>query len=433
MSKQYKKKTLLCKIGITMILIYSFFIGLKSAFFNSSYGLMIWIFIASACIVIAAGFKKNKNNLVVISWICILIMIVNRNSRFSHGFIKMDLGIITLFVLFTFLQSFSDWHGFFLSIMMLLGLFYTSSTIFLFLFPQVYLTYVVPMFGTTQSMRIMIYNAKHGMAVGFSAHYSTTAIYLVSTIAVPISAFMRKHFTFKSKKFYGFMSVLTVVTIFLTGKRAHSLFVVAAALFCYYAFNRDKKFGSAFKIIVFIIFAVVVYIIAAQFIQPLQNIIIRFQKTMAGGDVTVGRLDMLNECISMFKSNYLIGTGWGSFTYYTSSGLMNAHNVFAQLLAENGLILSIPFFAFIIMSFSHAMKVAKSLFSISNPTRTQYLSIVYSVFIQTFFLMYCLTGNPLYDFQMLCPYIFGCSIVEYYYQRMCVSKTQIESVEVLAK
>ena len=38
----------------------------------------------------------------------------------------------------------------------------------------------------------------------------------------------------------------------------------------------------------------------------------------------------------------------------------------------------------------------------------------YSLSFQTFFLLYCVSGNPLYDKEMFIPYFLACSLTLYY-------------------
>ena len=46
------------------------------------------------------------------------------------------------------------------------------------------------------------------------------------------------------------------------------------------------------------------------------------------------------------------------------------------------------------------------------------LALTLSISMQTMFLLYCLTGNPLYDSQMLIPYLCSCAMGEYYILRI---------------
>ena len=406
-------KALLCKTGVTLFLIYSFFVGLNISIFTNPISLSFWLILALFFILCATGIPSfSINKITYLSWICIAIIVFNRNYRLSNGVYKTELKICIMLLAFMFLCSTSYWHTILIPSMVFFGSFYSLSTIILYIFPQLYFNIVVPLFGGA-----MIRAVNKGLAAGFSAHYSTTAIYLVTTITVPISVFIKKYLNEKYSKFYLFLTILIISALLLTGKRAHTIFVLLSALVCYYVMNRKNGVGKVFKILMIAATIIVAIIIASQFIPALQNVMLRFESTIEHGDVTSGRIKLINLCFEMFKSSPLVGTGWGKFTFINPSGFVNGHCVYVQLLGENGLLLSLPFYLFFIFNYVRSIKAAKVIASDSTATKNTNIYIIYSVFIQTFFLLYCLTGNPLYDYQMFCPYILGCAVSEYYYRQ----------------
>ena len=46
----------------------------------------------------------------------------------------------------------------------------------------------------------------------------------------------------------------------------------------------------------------------------------------------------------------------------------------------------------------------------NNPNGSYRTLSAYSLCIQTFFLLYCITGNPLYSREIYIPYFIGCAI-----------------------
>lgn len=79
-----------------------------------------------------------------------------------------------------------------------------------------------------------------------------------------------------------------------------------------------------------------------------------------------------------------------------------------------------------VFSLIHSIKTLKIVAIEKIQDKEIRFSLVYAVFVQVFFLLYCLTGNPLYDAPTLFTYIFGCAIGEYYY-KIIVSYKMIES------
>ena len=417
MMRDNSKNNSLCQAGVALLLIYSFFIGLDISLFKNPISLTLLLGLALFLILCVTGIPtSNVNSPVVLSSICVAVILLNRNHRLANGVYKTEIQICIMFFVFFLLCTTSCWHKLLISFLVFFGLFYSVSTIVLFFIPQLYLEVVVPLFGGTDAMESMIKAVNSGLAAGFSAHYSTTAIYLATTATVPLSVFIKKNIIVKRKKLYILLSVLIIAAVLLTGKRALTIFVLISVLVCYYVMNRQKSVGKIFKILIACAILFILILIASQFIPALQNVLARFESTIDNGDITSGRSKLIDLCFDMFKSNPIIGSGWGKFTFANSLGFLNGHNVYVQLIGENGILLSIPFFMFFVVNLTRAIKTAKSISDVTDASVNTNLSIIYSVFIQVLFLLYCFTGNPLYDYQMLCPYILGCAISEYYYR-----------------
>lgn len=413
-------------LGILMLLLYAFFLGLFIRYIPNIINFVLLLF-GVLCIV--AGNKKINIKQPVISWfaiVCILIVLLNRNARFSNGFFRIDFCIVISLITYILICSSDKWHKSYTSIMFFGGVFYGVTTIFLFLFPDIYMNYVLELFsGNTMNTNIRLIEG--GYAVGFSSNFSTTAMYIAVTISIPIVVFLKKDlFDKKVQKGFYFLTIILYVAVLLTGKRAHSLLIIFSGIIAYWYLNREKKIYSLFYVIGGVCTIMVVFYISAQIFPPIYNIVNRFESKMASGDLLSGRGELIRECLTMFEQNPIFGTGWGSYTYHTSSGLIDAHNVYMQLLAENGILLSIPFFGFIICNYLHVVKVAMKADIFVKHNKCKELGILSSaLFLQTFFVLYCFTGNPLYDLQIFFPYILSCAIGEYFYRS--VNKIGINS------
>lgn len=409
-----KKKFCACFPVIFMI-VYSFLFGLKFNIFGNSTSIMCLFFVISVFAFFSlsnTGLRIGATNLLAI--LCMLTILLNRNQRFRNGNFLFDITLVVMYLIYFAINGNELWHKVAMKALLIFGVFYTFSTIYLFIFPNVYVNTVAPLFGGTY-MNSMIRKARAGYAVGFSGHYSTTAMYLSATLGVSISFLIRKGLT-KNRVAAMIMTVLTIIAILLTGKRAHTLFIIFAILGTYYIMNCEKKLGRVFKILTGFAIVAALYLIFAQFYPPLQNVLRRFIYTAESGDVTLGRLTMISEALLIFKSHPLFGAGWGAFTYANESSVANAHNVFVQLLCDNGVILSIPFYIFFGLNLKRTVTVAKKVVRDSRSYDSRKIILLtFSVYIQLFFLLYCFTGNPLYDIQMLCPYLLACAIGAYLY------------------
>lgn len=413
------------RIGIFLLLFISFFIGFqeKHHFVKNAY--LIMQIVAVFCLLIAENvISRDQKMLPIIALLCIAIVICNKNARLAHGSFAVDSRICTAFLVYFLINRRTDWYKTLIKSLVVLGIFYGVTTVYLYIFPAAYSRYVYPIFGQESTI---VGTVQKGYAVGFSRHFSTTAIYHTVTLGVPICVIVKKGILEKKHtKLMFFLIGLIYIGVLLTGKRAHSIFIPLAIIVCYYIFGSGKKMSVTFKIVGGIILFLGMFYICAQIIPSLNNVMIRFQNKIERGDITSGRDVMLEECKFLFINNPIIGSGWGSFAYNTVTGVKNAHNVYAQLFAENGLVLSIPFFIFFIGNIWHTCKAINIIIKKEKRiTNTFMICLIYSLYIQVFFILYSFTGNPLYDFQFVFPYILGCAIGENAYRVFYISNQAI--------
>lgn len=415
----------LAKAGIIILLFVSFFIGIQERHSFVRLVYLIMQVVAIICILISGRIiSRSQPILPKLALLCIMIIICNRNARLSHGSYSMDFHTCIAFLCYFLLYRKNNWYKAFLKCLITLGLFYSVTTIYLYLFPAAYSRFVYPLFGQESTITGTV---QRGYAVGFSRHFSTTAIYHTVTLGIPISVLVKREVFENRQKYFMFLLLtLLYIGILLTGKRAHSIFIPFAVIICYCLCGSGKRINTLAKVIGGVFAFIVIIYVCIQIIPSLSNVIVRFQNKIEHGDITSGRSVMIEECRTLFLSNIFFGGGWGSFSYYTATGVKNAHNVFVQLLAENGMILSVPFYIFV---FGNIWQTGKAILVIIKEkkklSKSFMICLIYSSYIQLFFIMYCFTGNPLYDFQCMLPYILGCAIGENAYRIYVVSNRAI--------
>jgi O-antigen ligase len=216
------------------------------------------------------------------------------------------------------------------------------------------------------------------------------------------------------------LTAFILFVLILTGKRAHCVFALVCLFAAYYVYNSDKPKNRLMKTLALIAVGGIALVLIVEIAPDAVPVIRRFIYMSQLEDSSLGRNARMLLALNLFLRNALTGIGWNGFTYYynaTFGDWLNVHNVYLQLLCEEGLLFSLAFFAFFIVSFLHAWNALKQ-------SRVQKLDgineslLLYSVYIQAFFLLYSLTGNPLYDAPFLFPYIFGCAFGEYYYRKV---------------
>lgn len=131
------------------------------------------------------------------------------------------------------------------------------------------------------------------------------------------------------------------------------------------------------------------------------------------GDKTLsGRTDLYALALSLYAGHALTGIGWGRFKSNTL-GLFGVagktyavHNVYLQLLCETGIIGLGMFLLCVISTLVYGiLKYRKIMHSNQHDKEKNLLQ--FGLFLQFFFLVYCMSGNPLYDYNFLITYFIG--------------------------
>ena len=134
---------------------------------------------------------------------------------------------------------------------------------------------------------------------------------------------------------------------------------------------------------------------------------VRTYNLFVSGNLFNGRLRFWSLSLELFLQNPLFGIGWGQFqmisacTASTLHAVAHVHNVYLQLLCESGIFGFLFYVCWFIFSYYKTIKVFlinKELDSKAN------FYLIFSLCFQTFFLLYCFSGNPLYVRDMFLPY-----------------------------
>lgn len=250
---------------------------------------------------------------------------------------------------------------------------------------------------------------------GFTAHYSTNSIYLSLGLVCWVCGLVGCRGKFRAKD--SALSLMFLLALFLTTKRGPLLASIVAIAVSYLFVNRKKFTGTMLKVFVFVGIAVIACGVLAMFVPAIQATLERFVE-LSEDDTGNGRTYLYDFAWYLFHANPAFGAGWGAYSKYvatTSVGAMyreigfsamSAHNVYLQLLAETGTVGLVLFAVPAFITVASSMRRSSSYFE----------SVVYGdsfclwacLGLQLFFLIYCFSGNPLYDPQCYIPYFISC-------------------------
>lgn len=253
---------------------------------------------------------------------------------------------------------------------------------------------------------------------GLTSHYSTNGVYLGLGLVFFVSDYIENIKRSKDARIKVICKILVVLfALILTAKRAHILFALMASFAMYYVYNSNKKMSRWIYISAAVLGLLFVFLIGAQFVPALENVLNRFVYA-DGGEVTNGHIWFWKFALKLFSESPIIGVGWGGFKheyfkvigrYGSTSDWVDAHCVFIQLLCEQGIVGLSLFLIATLTGLKNTWKTIKRARTNRIHLDNGVLQRLFVSFgIQCFFLLYCSTGNCLYDCEVF--YIYGLAL-----------------------
>jgi len=410
------------KVGVTLTFFYVFFFQLlniafaKIEFWDITIPFESFFYIGFILLVIGVFFRTNRLKFTIFT-ILFLISAIYIIVGFINGFSFLKESILILLTAIIIIFTGSQDYKFLMKTIVIFSLIHAIATIFFFFNGGAYFMYIKPFFINS--------NFANGYKSALCDHYSTNGMYLALGTISSFAVFM---FAKKAKIFQLFVFFIMATALLLTTKRAHFLFSAAAIFLIYYVKNIKKnQFGRIIRIAALLFSGFVVFYILSLFIPNLFDVLSRFD---ISDDITNGRIPLYKAAFEMFGKNPIFGIGWGMYKYrlfyyvnVSAYGVkyLNAHNVYFQLLAETGIVGFISFVSIFVKIYYDTFIMFTKYADKLNEEMT--VEICFSIGIQTFFLLYCITGNPLYDIQVYFLYIFVCPISYSIRQRINEYKT----------
>lgn len=339
-------------------------------------------------------------------WLILPVFVVINNLRLfnpsDNYFVQLSVCVVLLFIT----RKSNDYYYHVISFLKIIGLVYAMTTIVFSLFPDFYLNNIIPLFADYQ-IKDLISLFKRGYLSGLTGHYSTNGIYLAVTFGCSVTSYLMKR-----SKTNAIITFVIFVALLMTGKRAHSIFSIVSVVAVIWWVNRDSiSIAAILKAVRMVLLFIVVLVILSNFLPGVFNVINRFAETISRGDLSSSRIKLITKSLEHFWKNPLFGIGWGNIT-----SVMNryTHNVYVQLLTEVGIIGAFLFYYAFFIAFNKVRKliIDKDLMQCLNTEEKSF--ILFAGFIQVFFILYCLTGNPLYDEQFLYPYFLSLFVINYF-------------------
>ncbi len=289
-------------------------------------------------------------------------------------------------------------------------LLYGISSVILCYTPNLYINNIATLFPETEEQ--LVHQYLSGCMPGLTNHYSTNGMLMGLFTIFSCCLLIKK----KKSRIYWLLNILCILlslyALLLTGKRAHIIFTSIALIIVLFMYMSDKPKSRLLKMLL-IVLAILTFLLFAYFFAPqLVIFLYRFEETASKGDITLGRVKMWEIAIKAFIEYPVFGIGWGNYSKINTVILNNdAHNSYVQLLCETGLIGILVFISWFIGVLVEGIKLFLHYVSDKLNYNNELYYLALSISIQIFFLLYCLTGNPLTAKEMYFPYYISCSIV----------------------
>jgi len=416
---------------VGMVLFTFYFSTLKSFLFSLQLGVITLVFSIFLLLFDRLLFSNTGIKITKIDFLWILFLMFFIIHVGFSGLIRavtiVDIIVYSSGILFLLLVKMDiNAYEYPLKIIKVIGIIFACSTIFQYLYTDIYFSHILPLFQPNDQAAI-INNFNGGGYAGFTNQTAHLAGYIVSGLGVLV--FYRK----KRKNLHNVSLILYLIILFtgllLSAKRAHLIFGVISLIFTGIISTSKKKAGN--KILLLITSILLILALSSILLNainlnnysesPIVNFLMEIEYTIKGviegEDVSSGRLTLYGHSWDLFNDNIMFGIGWREFIEnsigliypITSNRGSHPHNIYLQMLTEMGITGFVFFIVPILYLYYKTYRLLR-LLSVKNGMDKWKNGIKFSFFSQTFFLLYGLTGNLLTDYNFLLTYFFACSI-----------------------
>lgn len=176
--------------------------------------------------------------------------------------------------------------------------------------------------------------------------------------------------------------VLSLFTIIICSKRGIFIAtIVATVVLMFYLYRKNAFVLKFFSV-------AILFILASAVLYQINDYVAAFIDRFMTDDLLTGRDTIYDSLMTdFFNGNILTGKGTAATYKLADKG---AHNIYLQILYDHGALFSMPYYIFLIYNYYLAFKNKCPI----------------SIFVQTMFLVYGLSGNPLYSNMFMIIYIY---------------------------
>lgn len=357
------------------------------------------IFTAAFCIIAIFSTKKYKIKLYTndIIWL-IIVVLLSISLIYSidkESTIRYNTCLCLILILKIALNNFQCKKEEIIDCMIFFSSIHVIATIAYLVFPNI-IQLICRVILTPEMYEYNVNLMKYGANAGICSEHGFNAFCITVFINI---FFVRTIYRGENKKRNAILTLIGIITLLTTGKRGLFLANVFSMIIIFIIVNfMNKKILKRFFVA---LIAVLVFLRIVSYIPAAQIVFERFKELDSTGNFLNGREVFYEKMIENIKNNPIIGSG--ASTTQKITGGSDGHNIYLQILSELGIIGLLIY----LVLFIHCLNITVKNLKKRNNSENGLIALYY----QIFFLVYGISGNPLYNFSILLIYMIMVNLV----------------------
>lgn len=390
-------------ISLIFISLYVFFDDMLSS--KVTYILIIMIVASQFTYLILNRYMTiSKDQIISIVLIILIVLsqIVSANfSVFKDNSINITVFRIAIMFIGALFFLNGNWYKYGVRIILIFASIHVFFTIFEYISPESFFTIASRFLSAELFGKIRLFFTR-GTYSGITNQTGRNSFYITVAISILYSSIIKTNVKPQAIQMLAFIT--SILALLLTGKRGPLLANMLVMLFMYIYKEKARGKKILIKTVRFLFIMTLVFIflflVFPEALSPIKRTIIK----RAQSNVVSGRMDLYVYALDLFKRKPIFG--WGANAYMNFYGF-DTHNIYLQMLSENGIIGFVLFISFVIFNLLKTFKTLKFVIQINDNNKTY---LYFSLYTQLYFIFYGLSGNTFSDNFIFIVYLIASSI-----------------------